>query len=253
MTPLVYQVAVGPQRPLYEKCIVSVAAYCQRHGFAHKIQREPILRIRPLNSCRSMEAVERLGYLPIYEKENALAELDHRKWVMILDADVYIRSEAPCIFDYLPNDIDFAGVPERFAPILSRYAQKLDSYERAQYGPLSSVGMPFINMGVMVLNRNLRRLCPETPAEFLRRPAFQRFINGEGAWKWSTDQTLMNWWLRSSGARIHPLGWQWNALYGMLLPGRIQTAYFVHFLLPDHLRSQDPEELLTMDNGRIRI
>ena len=73
MDRMIYQVAVGKQSNLYEHCIKSVANYCKKYNLKHIVQTEPILKIRPdINRTgRSKEAVERLGYLPIFEKENA--------------------------------------------------------------------------------------------------------------------------------------------------------------------------------------
>jgi len=69
VTNLIFQVAVGEKRPLYERCLGSAKNYCERHGLDHVVLREPVLRIRPKASKRSRGAVERLGYLPIFEKE----------------------------------------------------------------------------------------------------------------------------------------------------------------------------------------
>ena len=68
MDRMIYQVAVGKQSNLYEHCIKSVANYCKKYNLKHIVQTEPILKIRPdvNRTGRSKEAVERLGYLPIF-------------------------------------------------------------------------------------------------------------------------------------------------------------------------------------------
>ena len=73
MKTLIYQVYVGQKSALYDHCIASVKAYAKSIGADYHCQTQPILRIKPspFTSNRSKEAVERLGYLPIYEKENA--------------------------------------------------------------------------------------------------------------------------------------------------------------------------------------
>lgn len=252
MRRLVYQVAVGPPSRLYEHCIASVADYCEAHNIEHFVQRAPILRIQPdpETSGRS-EGASRLGYLPIFEKENAFEFFYDYDQVAIIDADVWIRPGSPNVFDVLRPGDDFAGVVEREAPITDAYRQKIRRYSKGQYGTLDDVnwqwdnsGAAFINMGVMVMNCSLARfLRGQTPAEFLARPEFKRFVDGVGHWKWSTDQTLLNWWLRSEGARVQPMDWRWNALYGALQPGKIQEAFFVHFFLktylPDHGEAVD--------------
>ena len=69
MKRMIYQVKVGPNPPaFYDTCIASVADYCEKYGIDHIIQTEPLLKIRPVRSCRSEAAVERLGFLPIIQR-----------------------------------------------------------------------------------------------------------------------------------------------------------------------------------------
>jgi hypothetical protein len=231
---LIYQVAVGETPAFYEDCISSVARYCHRHGYIHLVQRKPRLKIAPLASERSANAL-RLGFLPILEKENALEYFDRYEKVAVLDADVYVRDSAPCIFS--ETHADFAGVVEREMPLTPQYFQKIRKYSEGQYRRLDDVdwkwdenGAEFFNMGVMVMGQGVgRRLHGQTPEQFLRRPEFERFVNGEGHWRWSTDQTLLNWWVKKSGMTTHHLGWRWNALYGAV-PQAVR-GHFVHFFL----------------------
>lgn len=69
--------------------------------------------------------------------------------------------------------------------------------------------------------------------EFLNRYEFKRFIDGEGAWKWSTDQTLLNWWLKKEQVDVTHLDWRWNGLF--TANKSINDAHFVHFFLKDKL------------------
>lgn len=234
---LVYQVAVGEVPGWYRACIDSVAAYCRRHGFDHVVQTEPVLKVRPRKSARSANAL-RLGYLPIFEKENALAYLDRYRAVAVLDADVYVRRDAPDVFGEL-NGAHFAAVLERDMPLTQEYFAKITKYCEGQYRPLADVewdwnchGAAFYNMGVMVLAQAAREyLNGQTPGEFLRRPEFERFVNGDGHWRWSTDQTLLNWWVKSAGMTVKNLDWRWNALYGGVRRDVLPEAHFVHFFL----------------------
>lgn len=246
---LVYQVAVGEVPAFYHRCIESVARYCDRHGHAHVVQREPILRIRPVKSARSENAL-RLGYLPIFEKENALAYLGHFESVAVIDADVFIRETAPDIFDHA--DADFSGVLERDLPVTQEHRTKLRKHSEGQFSTLTDVdwqwndsGAAFYNMGVMVFGAGVRRyLEGQSPAEFIRRPEFERFVNGEGHWKWSTDQTLLNWWVKKSGMTTRNLDWRWNALYGACRD--VTEAHFVHFFLS----SKQPDLKAALDSMR---
>lgn len=245
MKRLIYQVYVGDRSRLYDFCVASVADYCRAHSIEHRVQREPILRIKPnpKTSGRSEQAVSRLGYLPIFEKENALALLGEFDQVAVIDSDVWIRPYSPNVFDHLFAQWDFGAVVEREMPLTDRYRQKVRRYSEALIRPLSDVdwewdesGARFANMGVMVMNASLKRfLDGQTPREFLERPEFQKFVDGRGHLKWSTDQILLNWWIRKAGVRFMPLHWKWNALYRGVDDLSASEAHFVHFFLRDHL------------------
>ena len=58
----------------------------------------------PFQTNRSKEATARLGYLPIYEKENAFTYLRSYDQVAIIDSDVYIRPDVPHVFDFLEDE-----------------------------------------------------------------------------------------------------------------------------------------------------
>ncbi|KKM95451.1 hypothetical protein LCGC14_1188230, partial [marine sediment metagenome] len=69
-----------PKQKAWKQCsrycrLRDAIAYCEKYGIDHIVQTEPILKIRPINSHRSVPAVERYGYLPVFEKENAFALL----------------------------------------------------------------------------------------------------------------------------------------------------------------------------------
>jgi hypothetical protein len=231
---LIFQVAVGECPPFYKTCTASVERYAHRIGAEYVKLTEPVLRVRPVKSARSDNAL-RLGYLPIYEKEQAFSYLDRHEAVAVIDADVFIRDTAPNIFDELQGAA-FAGVLERDLPLTSEHRAKLRKHSEGQFRSLTDVdwqwnkdGAAFYNMGVMLFGQGvIPYLNGQTPGEFLRRPEFERFVNGEGHWKWSTDQTLLNWWVKSSGMPVRNLDWRFNALYGVC---DVASAHFVHFFL----------------------
>jgi hypothetical protein len=121
-----------------------------------------------------------------------------------------------------------------------------------QYGTIKNVdwkwnvlGAEFMNMGVMVLNKSIEKyLNGETPKQFLSRPRFKPFVDGLGPWKWSTDQTLLNTWIREEKMNIKNLDWKWNGLYSANT--KIQECNFVHFFLKDLLpeRGENVEKLM---------
>ena len=131
MKRLIYQVYVGKKSKLYDHCIASVKAYCEKYGIDHEVQKTPILMIKPdvFQTNRSKESYEKYGgYLPIYEKENAFAYLKNYDQVAIIDADIWIRPDAPNIFEDLEEEYAFGGVVERTMPLNSAYKNKIYNY-----------------------------------------------------------------------------------------------------------------------------
>lgn len=260
MKRLIYQVCLGESRSskLYSFCMNSVEHYCQRHGIDHIVQRTPKLRISPdpFMSNRSKEAsAKHGGFLPIYEKENAFDYLDDYDQIAIVDADIYIRSDAENIFDFMLEDRAFGAVIEREMVIHDWYKAKIINYSRMQYGSLhsnkldfkpDSLGFEFFNMGLMVLNSKQFKpyLNGQNAKEFLQRVEFQDFVNGKGPWKWSTDQTLLNYFLKKYNVPCQSLHWRWNGLFGA--NSKIQDCDFIHFFLKDKLpqRGENVEELM---------
>jgi len=249
MKRLIYQVCLGRQgkSKLYQHCINSVARYCEKHGIEHRVQKTPILKIRPdiFSTNRSEDSyMKHGGFLPIYEKENAFDLLGEYDQIAIVDADIYIHDHAPNVFDEINPDTAYACVFEREMPITEKYASKIRNYSQMQYGTLhsnrtdfkpNSLGFEFANMGMIVLqSRNfLPYLRGQDAKSFINRMEFKDFVDGQGAWKWSTDQTLLNFFLKKYDVPTQHLGWQWNGLYGANT--RINECFFVHFFLKDLL------------------
>lgn len=236
MRTLIYQVAVGETPAFYGPCMASVERYASRIGASYIRQTEPTLRIVPKRSHRSENAM-RLGYLPIFEKEAALAHLGEYDAVAIIDADIYAMDSAGDVFE-AAGGADFAGVLERDLPLLPQFRKKVVQYSQQQYRGLTGVnwdwrpiGAAFYNMGMMVLGAGARQyLNGQTPREFIQRPEFEPFVNGEGMYRWSTDQTLLNWWVKRTGMRTVNLPWRWNALHSYVEPEALKPPpFFVHF------------------------
>jgi hypothetical protein len=258
MNNMIYQVKVGPNPPaFYDVCIDSVARYCQKYNIKHIIQTEPVLKIRPVNSHRSENAL-RLGYLPILEKENAFEYLDRYDKICIVDSDIYIRDHAPNIFDEIDDKTAFAGVYEKDMPLTNEYQKKIVSYSKGQYETLADSGMEtgsfgfaFFNMGLMLFTKAiLPHLAGQTPEQFLRRKEFEDMINGKGNWRWSTDQSLLNFWVHSSGMTRKSLDWKWNALFKGIRDEKLKESYFLHFFLSNNLPckgNEIPEIIANLD------
>jgi len=254
MKRLIYQVYVGKKSKLYDHCTASVKAYCKAHDIDYVLQDQPILMITPdpFQTNRSKEATARLGYLPIYEKENAFAYLRTYDQVAIIDSDVYIRPDAPNIFKDLESEYDFGGVVEREMPITDAYKSKIRGYSAMQYQTIKHVdfkpnnlGYEFMNMGIMVMNKSvLNYLKGMTPLQFIRQPKYKAFVDGLGAWKWSTDQTLLNTWIKEDKLKVKNMHWKWNGLFSANT--KIKECHFVHFFLKDKLpqAGENVEELM---------
>ena len=259
MKRLIYQVYVGKRSKLYDHCTKSVEEYCKKYGIDHIIQRKPILRIKPdvFMTNRSKESYEKHGgFLPIYEKENAFSYFKDYDQICIVDSDIWIRPGSPNIFEDVNPNSDFSGVIESSMPILTWYRKKITNYSRMQYGSLKinweydqTTGFPFMNMGLMMMNKSFAQyLNGQSPKQFIERPEFKQFVDGMGPWKWSTDQTLLNYWIRKEKMTVKNLDWKWNALYTAIDNSKIKEAYFVHFFLKDKLpnKGEDVEALMRM-------
>ena len=259
MKKLIYQVYTGKRSELYDHCTQSVREYADRIGSEYIIQREPILRIAPdiFTTNRSRESYEKYGgFLPIYEKENAFAYLDSYDQIAIIDADIFIRPDCDeCLFSASGTDCDFAGVIERTMAITPEYQAKIHNYSRMQYAHNSiselfdwnNLGADFYNMGMMVINKSISKyLRGQTPEQFIRRPEFKNFVDGIGPWKWSTDQTLLNYWVKKERMVVNNLDWKWNGLF--TANTNIKECNFIHFFLKDKLpnRGENVKDLMSM-------
>lgn len=257
MKRLIYQVAVGPQSELYKKCIQSVKEYCEKYDITHIVQNIPLLMIKPDPSLSNRsDGASRLGYLPIFEKENAFEYVNLFDQIAIIDADIFIKSSSPNIFDDLTSKYAFGAVAEREMPLTPHYASKIKNYSVMQYTDLAhtgdyrpnALGFEFYNMGVMIINCEKFKpyLKGQSPREFLSRTEFQPFVDGIGNWKWSTDQTLLNYWVKREIIPTLNMNWKWNGLYKGVEDHRLPEAYFVHFFLKDKLpeRGENVEQLM---------
>lgn len=260
MKTLIYQVYVGKTSKLYDHCTASAKKYAEKIGADYYCQRDPILKIvpDPKFNNRSAEAVQKLGYLPIFEKENAFDLLGKYDRIAVIDSDVYIRDSAPDIFSEI-DGYEFGAVCEREMPIHHQYKAKIINYSRMQYEGVhkqhvqhpslnfkpNNLGYEFFNMGVMVLDASIKKyLNGQTAKQFLDRPEWKPLVGGMGAWKWSTDQTLLNIWIKMEVMKVKHLDWRWNGLF--TANTRIQECHFVHFFLKDKLphRGENVQELM---------
>ena len=260
MKRLIYQVYVGTQNRLYDHCTESVAEYCKVYGIDHKIQRTPILKIKPdvFRTNRSEESYGKYGgYLPIYEKENAFDYWDDYDQIAIIDSDIYIRPKTPNIFDDFGTEHAFGGVVERDMPLTDEYFRKIANYSRMQYGNLNydwkwdSRGAEFFNMGMMIMNRSITNYIKGSARQFIERAEFKDFVDGMGNWKWSTDQTLLNYWIKRYNIPAKRMDWRWNGLYKGIQDSQVKKCHFIHFFLRDKLpkRGENIEQLMMYVNN----
>lgn len=260
MKRMIYQVCLGKQShsKLYKHCIESVSNYCEKYDIEHIVQYVPKLKIKPdvVVTNRSNDSyMKHGGFLPIYEKENAFDLLDDYDQIAIIDADIYIRPDAPNIFEDLDSEYAWGGVVEREMPITEKYVNKIRNYSHMQYASLHSnrsdfkpnnLGFEFFNMGMIVINSEKFKpyLQGQNAKQFITRMEFKDFVDGAGAWKWSTDQTLLNFFLKKYNVPTKRMSHVWNGLYGANT--KIEECHFVHFFLKDHLpdNGENVEELM---------
>ena len=135
-----------------------------------------------------------------------------------------------------------------------QWKNKIYNYSRMQYGNLKSIdwkwndlGAEFFNMGMMVMNKKISKyLRGETPSQFIRRPEFKPFVDGLGAWKWSTDQTLLNTWVKEEKMPVKNMDWKWNGLF--TANTKIKECNFIHFFLKDKLPNRGENIRMLMNH-----
>jgi len=101
----------------------------------------------------------------------------------------------------------------------------------------------------MVMNKSFAKyLKGQTPKEFISRPEFRDFVDGVGFYKWSTDQMLLNWFVKKQNMKCKNMDWRWNSLYTAVNNDKQIESHFVHFFLRDHLpqRGENIKEVLEL-------
>ncbi len=134
-----------------------------------------------------------------------------------------------------------AGVVEADLPLQAKYEKKVRNYAKDMFGFQQA---RYFNMGVTVWSANiLPHLNGQTPKEFIERPEFEKFVNGEGRYRWSTDQILLNTWVNDMTAmKTRCLDWRWNCMYDYVRPEALkQNPYFVHFALAANMPRKGAE------------
>ena len=129
-------------------------------------------------------------------------------------------------------------------PCAKKYKSKIRKYSKAAFENITDVdwkwnelGAEFYNMGMMVINSKkfLPYLKGQTAEQFIRRPEFKDFVDGIGYRKWSTDQMLLNYWVKKEKIPTLNMDWRWNGLFKGIDDNRLPEARFIHFFLKDLL------------------
>ena len=83
-----------------------------------------------------------------------------------------------------------------------------------------------------------------------QRPEFKDFVDGIGYRKWSTDQMLLNYWVKKEKIPTLNMDWRWNGLFKGIDDAQIPKAYFIHFFLKDLLpqKGENVEDLMRVIN-----
>ena len=139
--------------------------------------------------------------------------------------------------------------------VSKKYKSKIRKYSKSAFEQLTDVdwkwnelGAEFYNMGLMVINSKgfLPYLKGQTPKQFLDREEFKDLVDGVGYKKWSTDQMLLNWWVKKEQMKVKNMDWRYNSLYTEVEKHKQKESYFVHFFLRDKLpqRGENIQEIL---------
>lgn len=258
MKKLIYQAYIGNRSRLYDHCTKSVKAYADRIGADYKLQRLPILRIKPdlFRTDRTGKAGgwAKIGYMPIFEKENVFDEFDNYDMCCVIDSDIYIREDAPDVFKEL-DDEAVGSVYECDLPMTTEYANKIRGYSssivkglKMDWESNSETGYDFFNSGVMLYDSKKMKevLNGMGPREFLEQPMLKDFIDGVGPLRWQSDQMTLNYWFKKKKVKVKRMDWKWNALFSAVRNDRIKDGYFVHFFLKDLLpdKGENIKELM---------
>ena len=261
MKKLIFQVAVGQISKLYDFCVKSVEDYAKEVGADYILLREPKLKIKPnpATSNRSKASWQKYGgYLPIYEKENIFEHINNYDQLCVIDADIWVRPGSPDIFTQVDQTHDLGAVFERELPLNKKYRRQTVDYSKKQLTPLKeydwkwnpSTGGEYFNSGVIVYNSaNMKKyLRNETPSEFMKRPEFQPFVDGVGAWKWQTYQIMLTYWAKKESMNVKHLDWKYNSLFKAVDPHITKQSHFIHFFMKDLLpkKGENIEELIKL-------
>lgn len=259
MKKLIYQVAIGPQTNLYDYCTNSAEEYAKRIGADYIKQTQPILRIAPNPFMNEREGKtggwKKLGYMPIFEKENVFNYFGRYDQCCVIDADIYVKPDSPDIFDELDSNYAVGSIYEADLPITDIYANKIRNYSNMlKLFPLdweyhNRTGYHFFNSGVMLYNSSnmIKVLKGMDAKQFLEQSILADFINGKGPLKWQSDQITLNYWFKRNNVEVKKLDWKWNALYSAVTDDKIKDCYFAHFFLRDHLpnKGENVEEIIS--------
>jgi hypothetical protein len=259
MKKLIYQVSIGKPSKLYGHCTQSVKDYADRIGADYIKQTIPTLKIKPdpFATNRHPNAWEKHGgFMPIFEKENVFNYFDEYDMCCVIDADIYVRPDAPDIFEEMSENDTVGSVYECDLPINDAYAAKIKQYSqncwsnymKFDWNPQPRTGLDFFNSGVMLYNsKNMKKaLNGMTPKQFLQQPMLKDFIDGIGWLKWQSDQMTLNYWFKAKGIPVKRLNWKWNTLFTAVYTKDMKEAHFVHFFLKDKLpnHGENVEQLM---------
>jgi len=262
MKNLIYQVYIGNKSKLYNYCTESVKKYANKIGADYICQTIPILKITPNPFLHEREGKaggwKRYGYMPIFEKENVFNYFDQYDKCCVIDGDIFIKEDAPNIFDNISLCDTLGSVYECDLPITQKYADKIYNYsmvlnkydlaEGLAWEAKSNTGYEFFNSGVMLYNSKNMKDCLNgmSPKQFLEQFELEDFINGRGQLKFQSDQLTLNYWFKRNKIKVKHLDWKWNCLYGAVEKEAVNESYFIHFFLKDYLPEQgeNVEELV---------
>jgi hypothetical protein len=235
---------------LYDFCTQSAVNYCKKYDIDYMVTTGAKLKILPnMNRTNRNKngLMKEAGCLPIFEKSQAFQYLGEYDQIAVIDADIYIRESAPNIFDELTEEYQWGGVQERDLPLTGSHKSKIQGYSKVSFKHPAANDVDwdwdkdgiagFMNMGMMIFNSSIKEYMPEWehPENFIMRKEFADFVDGVGPLWHSTDQILLNYWLRKYKINVKRMDWRWNGMYRGARDEKIKEAHFVHFFLKDQI------------------
>jgi len=155
------------------------------------------------------------GYQFYWEKFQIAGLLEKYGRVLLLDADLVVRTTAPSIFDQVPAGV-FAAFEEGkyFTDRVREMEKDGPFYGIMTQRPVAERGFTYFNTGVVLADRT-------------HRDAFELPLNPKG--EPMSEQTYTNLAVARHGFKFLDLGIRWNGLHSLRRADNRKDLHIVHY------------------------